>query len=90
MWGSITPSIDDICCFSGLVIVLSYSALACQSVLWTTPSPGTIKVNIDGSFTSSTVGTSGIFCYHEGKPLLYFTKHAHAKLAIHAEILTIR
>lgn len=61
-----------------------------QSVSWTAPTLGIIKVNIDGSFKSDKVRIGSIFRDHEDKPLLYFAKHVLVDLVIHVEILAVR
>lgn len=82
--------IANVCHFLGSVIVLPHLTPIYQSVSWSVPSLGTIKISTDGSFASSRARICGIFRNHENKSLLYFSKHIFVELAIHAKILSIR
>lgn len=60
--------------------------------MWTFPSFGQIKVNVDDFFlgNSRREGIGGIFKNLEGKMLLQFGKEVKEKSTVHAELLTFR
>lgn len=59
---------------------------------WTPPSPNRIKINVDGSFSSTTGarGIGGVFRDYSGTVLLHFAKQVKVNSAIYAEVLAIK
>lgn len=59
---------------------------------WTPSCQGTIKVNVNDSFSSASMSSDivGVFKYHKGNFLLYFGKQVMVDSVIQAKILAIR
>lgn len=91
-WGDSIPSVSNVSRSPSNVVTPSLIANAHRNLSWMPLDQNIIKINMDGSFNSSSSvnGIGELLRDHHGSFFIQFAKHVDADSANHIEVLAIR